>query len=449
MTGERRVVVTGIGLVTPLGIGLETVWEGLIQRRCGLRRIGAFNPSGLSCNVGGEAPPFKVADYVPKSYRKSAKVMARDIELAVVAAYEAVKDAGLRTRCLIERGDVEGPPNFDPTRFGANIGAGLICADLRELAGALATASDEQGVFSYERWGREGMANLTPLWLLKFLPNMLACHVTIVHDAQAPSNTITCGEASSHLAVGEAFRAVARGDVDVCFCGGAESKMNPMGVVRQQLLERVVHTGDGAGTEPERACRPFAADRSGMIPAEGGGLLILEALEHARRRGARIYGEVVGFGASANTRDWARPDPTGAGIALAIRKALADAGAGPEQIDLIATFGCGTGEHDSSELAALDSVFGDRLERIPAVAVKGSVGTNGAGSGAIDLAVALKAMQHNTVPPSLNTKNPMPGSRLRFCHQDPGDARIRRVCSVGYALGGGQNAAIVVQRYEE
>ena len=446
MTGERRVVITGLGVVAPLGMGIETVWEALINRRCGLRPIQAFDASGLACTIGGEVPPFKVTDFVPRSYRKSAKVMARDIQLAVVAAYQAVKDAGLRTKCLIERADDPGPPNFDPSRLGANIGAGLICADLRELAGALASAVEADGRFSFARWGSEGMNNLTPLWLLKFLPNMLACHVTIVHDAQGPSNTITCGEASSHLAIGEAFRTVAHGDADVCICGGAESKINPMGLARPLLLGRLAIDGND---DPARACRPFAADRSGMVPAEGGGLIILESLEHARRRGARIYAEVGGFGASANTTDWKKPDPEGAGIALAMYKALDDAGIGPEQVDLLATLGCGTIEHDASELAAINTVLGERTGRVHAIATKGSLGTTGAGSGAIDLAVAVKAMEHNTVPPSLNTENPDPAGGLRLTQGDPVDAPIRRMLSVGYALGGGQNAALVVQRLEE
>jgi 3-oxoacyl-[acyl-carrier-protein] synthase II len=445
-TSERRVVITGLGVATPMGIGIEPVWDALIDRRCGLGRIQAFDASGLACAIGGEVPPFKVTDFVPKSYRKSAKVMARDIQLAVAAAYEAVTDAGLQTKCLIERGEAPGPPNFDTSRFGANIGAGLICSDLRELAGALATALGNDGAFSYARWGSEGMSNLTPLWLLKFLPNMLACHVTIVHDAQGPSNTITCGEASSHLAIGEAFRTVARGDVDVCICGGAESKINPMGMARPQLLGRLVTDADDA---PARACRPFAADRRGMAPGEGGGLIIIESLEHARKRGARIYAEVAGFGASANTTDWRKPDPDGAGIALAMRKALDDADIGPEQIDLLGAFGCGTVEHDASELAAMNAVFGRRPEPVHAIAIKGSVGTSGAGSGAIDVAVAVKAMQHNTVPPSLNTEKPDSACKLRLAHGDPVDAPIRWMLSAGYALSGGQNAALVIRRFEE
>ena len=317
MPATCRVVVTGLGVATPSGIGLESFWDALVRGACGIRPIESFVPTGLPSRIGGELPPFQLGDHIPKSYRKSAKVMSRDIVIAVVAAYHAVTDAKLITKCITDRGEAEGDPNVDSNRFGANIGAGLVCADLTELAGALATAAGEDGAFSLARWGEEGMSNLTPLWLLKFLPNMLACHVTIVHEARAPSNAITCAEASSHLAIGEACRTIARGAADVCICGGAESKINPMGMMRQQLLGRLAPTDD----HPERACRPFAADRRGTVCSEGGGLLLLESLEHALDRGAHIYAEVVGFGASANTHQWVSPDPSGAGMAESMESA--------------------------------------------------------------------------------------------------------------------------------
>lgn len=441
---ERRVVVTGLGVATPLGIGIDALWDGLLAKRCGIRPIQAFNASGLGSAVGGEVPPFKMADYVPKGYRKSTKVMARDIELAVVAAYEAVKNAGLKTKCLIERGEAEGPPNVDPTRFGANIGAGLICADLQELAGALATAAHSNGEFSLKKWGVEGMENLTPLWLLKFLPNMLGCHVTIVHDCQAPSNTITCADASSHLAIGEAFRIIARGGADVCISGGAESKVNPMGVVRQQLLGRL-----SRNNQPEKACRPFAADRCGLVVGEGGGLLILEELHHAKARGARIYAEVAGFGAGSNTHDWLTPHPEGEGIAQAIRAALSDARLTADQIDLIGTFGTGTTDYDASEFKGLRAALGARCGDVPAIATKGALGHNGAGSGAIDAAVMAMSLYHNTIPPSLNTENSDPQAALRFVSSGPVDSRARTALCVSYAMHGGQNAALIFKRFQD
>lgn len=442
----RRVVVTGLGVATPIGLGVDAFWDSLLQGRCGINRVQAFDPSGFSCQVAGELPPFQLGDHIPKSYRKSAKVMARDIMIAVVCAYHAVKDAGLRTRCIIDRGEAEGPPNVESSRFGANIGAGLVCADLHELAGALSSAADESGRFSLARWGSEGMNNLTPLWLLKFLPNMLACHVTIVHDAQAPSNTLTCGEASSHLAIGEAFRTIARGDADVCICGGSESKVNPMGLARITLAGRL-NVGDNE--TPHRASRPFGAEGRGMVIAEGGGLVILEALEHARARGARIYAEVAGFGASSSTSSWTEPDSDGRAAALALRKALADAHVDGQSVDLVAPFGIGVPGHDAAEVAGWNTVFDGRLASIPALTPRGAVGNCGAGAGAIDFAAMVLAVANATVPGSLNTSSPRADCRFRFVQGDPVDAQIRHAVGLGYAENGGQNAAIVVKRYQE
>lgn len=441
----RRVVITGVGLVTPIGIGAEAVWNALLEKKSGTRRITAFDPSRFTSQVGGQIDSLVVSNYVPKAYRKSTKVMARDIEIAVAAAYEAAKDAGLKTKCLIERGEVQGPPNVDSTRFGANIGAGLICADLTELAGALSTAVDENGEFSIKKWGSEGMNNLTPLWLLKFLPNMLSCHVTIVHDAQAPSNTITCSEAASHLAIGEAFRTIARGAADICICGGAESKLNPMGLMRQALLNRLSTSHNDS---PETACRPFDASRDGTVISEGGGLLILEEYEHARQRGARIYAEVVGFGASTNTHSWSEPCPEGKGIALAVNKAMDDAGVSADDVNLIGTFGAGLVAHDLSEARGLRRALGERATRIPALATKGFTGNNGAGAGAIDVAIAAMCLKQNTVPAALNVTNVDPQCGLNVVVGNPIDAKIDVAVTVAYALGGGQNAALVLKRLE-
>ena len=446
MPSPRRVVITGIGVATPIGLGAEAFWDGLVNRDCGLAKINAFDASGQPSWIGGELPSLQLRDYIPKSYRKSAKVMSRDITIAMVCAYHAVKDAGLKTKCIIERGEADGPPNVDAARFGANIGAGLICADLAELAGALGTAADEQGRFSYPRWGEEGMTNLTPLWLLKFLPNMLACHVTIVHDAQAPSNTLTCGEASSHLAIGEAYRTLARGDADVCICGGVESRINLMALARQQVMRRLNSDDNDA---PQRACRPFNATASGTVAAEGGGLVTLEALDHARSRHARIYAEIVGFGAASNTAHWAKPDPDGEGLRLAIDRALADAGTAPERIQLAVPLGLGSADHDTAEMTAWNCVFGEGLRAIPAMTTRGATGNNGAGSGAIDFSAAVIALDRNTIPPSINTADLDSSCRFRFVQNDPVDAAVTEALSVSSAMAGGQNAAIVIRKYTE
>ncbi len=442
----RRVVITGVGPVTPIGVGAGDFWNALLEGRSGVRRIQSFDPGRFDSQIGAEIENLAITDAVPKGYRKAGKIMARDIVLAVVAAHSAVRDAGLVTRCIVDRGEAASV-NVDSTRFGANIGAGLICADLPELAEALSTAVDGGG-FSLARWGEVGMNNLTPLWLLKFLPNMLACHVTIVHDAQGPSNTITCSEASSHLAIGEAYRTLARGVADVCICGGAESKGNPMALLRQSLGGRLSRRNDA----PAAACRPFAADRDGTVVSEGGGLVILENLEHARQRGARIYAELVGFGASNDAfqpSQPSKPHPEGRGAALAIRKALKDAAITPEQVSAVSTFACGLIDHDRSEAAALRAVFGPRLSETPIINAKAGLGNNGAGSGAIDFIAAVLSMHNGTIPPAFNSGGGDPAFGLKLSASGPVDARIDAAVSLGYALGGGQNAALVIRRYRE
>ena len=195
---DARVVVTGLGAVSPLGLSAEETWAGLCAGRSGIRRITAFDPTGLPCELAGEVPPYRIQDHVPRAYRKAVKLMCRDIELAVMAAGQAIAASGLVTKAI----DPE-KVNLDPTRVGVNVGAGIICCDLVELAPAV-HAGMTDGRLDLHKWGREGLEHITPLWLLKYLPNMLACHVGIIHDLQGPSNTITCGEASAHLAIGEA-----------------------------------------------------------------------------------------------------------------------------------------------------------------------------------------------------------------------------------------------------
>src|SRR4051812_20586737 len=230
----QRVVVTGIGVISPIGIGTKTFWGSLLSGKSGIAKVRAFDPGGFACQLSGEVPDYKISEFVPKSYRKATKVMARDIELAVVAADDAFKDAGLKSKAYTET------PDFDPKRFGCNIGAGLISAELNELTAAMATARADANPnkLDLHKWGRDGMQQLTPLWLLKYLPNMLACHVTIVHGLMGPSNTITCQEASSHLAIGEAFRTIQRGAADLAICGGGETKGPPMSGMREIPLPR-------------------------------------------------------------------------------------------------------------------------------------------------------------------------------------------------------------------
>ncbi|HEX7011053.1 MAG TPA: beta-ketoacyl synthase N-terminal-like domain-containing protein, partial [Phycisphaeraceae bacterium] len=347
MSREREVVITGVGPVSGLGLGIEPTWQRLLAGESAVGPIQAFDPSGFPCRIGAEVQDFSVRDFVPKTYRKATKVMARDIELAVAAADLAARDAGLVTRGT----DSDATPTYPPTRVGAHIGAGLIAAELNELTAALAESTDSEGRFDIHKWGREGMSHLTPLWLLKYLPNMLACHVTIIHDAQGPSNTITCNEASGGLSVGESLRVIRRGAADACFCGGADAKLNPMAFLRQVFTDRL-NTQDN--DRPQQAVRPFSVDAAGGVVGEGGGILILEAREAFERRapGRAPYAVVAGFGASQTVHRPSRnlePDLEGRSIALAIQAALRDAGVTPEHIDLIVPFGCASPAWDRAE----------------------------------------------------------------------------------------------------
>jgi 3-oxoacyl-[acyl-carrier-protein] synthase II len=428
----RRVVITGIGVISPIGIGTKAFWENLLAGQAGVRTIQSFDASAFRSHIAGEVPAYKIGDYVPKSYRKATKVMARDIELAVVAADDAFKDSGLKSKAYTET------PDINPARFGCNIGAGLISCELNELTSAMHVARDGNKL-DLQKWGREGMGQLTPLWLLKYLPNMLACHVTIIHELKGPSNTITCADASSHLAIGEAFRTIQRGKADLAICGGAESKVNPMGLMRQCLLKRLVEGGD---IDPSHAVRPFDEQAHGTAIGEGGGLFILEEYEHAKKRGAKMYAELVGFGASQDAHKLTEPSPTGHSYGKAITKALADATISPDSVGCLIPHGLGIPSHDRAELAGLKLAFGEHLTKLPISPIKAQISSLAAGCG-VDAAAAVLAVHHNKIPPAVNTREIADGARLNVAPETR-DARVKVAVSSVYSLGG-QNAALVLR----
>lgn len=428
----KRVVITGIGVISPFGVGTAAFWEKLLAGEAGVRRVGMFDPSGFACQVAGEVPTFKVSDYVPKSYRKATKVMARDIELAVVAADDAFKNAGLKSKAYTET------PEINAERFGCNIGAGLISADLNELTAAMAAAHKE-GTFDLSLWGNVGMNQLTPLWLLKYLPNMLACHVTIIHGLKGPSNTITCADASSHLAIGEAFRTIQRGAADAAICGGAECKVTPMGMTRQQLLGRL---NAESNENPASAVRPFDAAAKGTALGEGGGLFILEEYERAKARGAKIYAEVVGFAASQDAYSVTEPDPSGHSYSKAITKALKDAKLNTGDVDIVVPNGLGIPSFDRAEVAGLKQAFGSALSKVQLAPIKGQIGSLAAGSG-VDAAAAVLSLHHGKVPAAVNTRAKIDGDLnvSPEVREVPANVSVSTVYSLG-----GQNAALVFRK---
>lgn len=436
---SRQVVITGLGPISGAGLGIEANWEAIREGRSAIGPVEAFDASGFDCRIAAEVKGFKVRDVVPKSYRKATKVMARDIELAVAAADYAARDAGLKTPGT--HPDAE--PSYASARIGCHIGSGLISADINEFTGALIEAKVPGGTgpgdFDLHTWGREGMNALTPLWLLKYLPNMLACHVSIIHASHGPSNTITCAEASSGLSVGESLRVIQRGKADACFCGGAESKVNLTAFAGQETIGRLVSGDDPA------AVRPFDEQATGMVIGEGGGIVILEALETAQARSAgKVYARVLGFGATQTVHRPSKnrtPDEGGTSIAAAIRAALREAGIEPDAIDLVVPYGSGLPDYDRAEAAALRDVFGDRLAEVPVLNLKARVGNCGAGAGAIDLVIAAKALHEQTIPAIPNRDQPLPGFAPGTDAPRPADLRHALVYSTGL---GGQNTAMVI-----
>ena len=431
-----RVVITGLGAVTPLGLTVEDMWACLCAGTSGVDKITAFDPVGFSCKLAGQVPDFKIRDYVLKSFRKATKLMSRDIELSVAAAKEALVSSGLITKGI----DPENI-NIDPTRMAINLGAGLISCDLVELAPAVA-ASITDGKFDILKWGKDGLEQVTPLWLLKYLPNMLACHIGIIHDIQGPSNTITCAEASAHLAISEAAQIIARGDSDTALAGGAEAKVNPIVMIRQCLLKRAANEDFD---DPAAACRPFDADAKGSIFGEAAGVVILESLQNAQRRGAKIYAEVVGFGQSNNINPaYEYLEPDGKGIEIAITKAMADANIKPEELDLIIPHGTGIPADDLAEAAAIQAALGDTAARPTVWPTKSMLSNTGAAAGALDIIAALCAMADGKIPAAKNCDRKADGCNLNIVNRlQQKNIRYALCCSYTY---GGQTAAIILKQ---
>jgi len=433
---SARVVITGLGAITPLGLTVSETWAGLCAGTCGIGKITAFDPVGFNCKLAGQVPDYKIQKYVLKTYRKAVKLMSRDIELAVIAANEAFVHAGLITRGI----DPENV-NIDPERVAINLGAGLISCDLVELAPAVA-ASVTDGRFDIHKWGREGLELVTPLWLLKYLPNMLACHIGIIHDIQGQSNSITCAETSAHLAIAEAAQIIARGDSDIALAGGAEAKVNPIVMIRQCLLKRATHQNND---EPDSACRPFDADAKGSVFGEAAGVVILESLENAERRGAKIYAEVVGIGHSNSISPaYEHIEPDGKGIEIAIKKAIADAQIEPGDLDLIIPHGTGIAADDLAEAKAIQATLGEAAAKTPVWPTKSMLSNTGAACGAVDIIAAVCAMADGKIPAAKNCNKKADGCNLNIANKLQ-EKKIRYALSCSYTYGG-QTAAIVLKK---
>ena len=416
----RRVVITGMGAVTPIGTGNDAVWQSLDAGRSGIDALRSIPPTNDAIGVGAEVRDFEPKKHVKQ--RKSLKVMARDIQLAVGAAGLAMDDS-----CLSEA-------SLDPRRFGVNFGSGLIATEHDELAVPVERSFTEAGEFDYRLWGTEGLGAMFPLWMLKYLPNMAACHISIFYDAQGPNNSITVADASGVVAAAEAFRVIRRDMADVFLVGSTDSKLHPLSVARLSMLGLL--TADTA--DPATALKPYDAARAGIVPGEGAAVLAMEELSHAQGRDANILAEVLGSGSGCDPSDLSRS------VEIAVGSALRHAGLQAGEIGLLKGSGIGAVADDAAELAGVHRLFG--ADGPPLVGYKGFVGYTEAAAGGLELVCVLLGQQHGKLIPTLN-----------FTDQSPGDAKVNVLREsvdfpdkpyVVYNLSqGGQCAAMVLRPF--
>jgi 3-oxoacyl-[acyl-carrier-protein] synthase II len=400
----RRVVVTGIGVVSPVGIGIEAFWSSLAAGRSaiGPRRSSAESSaqSDVPSKLAAEVADFDVRPFLRQ--KKMLKVMSRDIQLGVSAASLAMHTAGLR------RGSV------DPERLGVVFGTGQIPWTPEELVEAAAHCAGDHpfDFFDFDRWGREGISQIYPLWLLRQLPNMPACHVAIDYDARGPNNTITSREASPLLALAEAVHVIRRQRADVMIVGACGSDLHALDIARLNLTESLSKQED-----PERACRPFDRDRDGCVLGEGAAAFVIEDYDRAHARGAEMFGEILATTAGCDGKGYLN-GAGGTGLVRAIEAAFRQAGVDPREIGHINAHGKATRRDDIVETRAYHRVFGDLADRVPVTALKSYFGAFDAGAGAVELAGSLLALRHGRIPATLRYHTPDPQCRLNVVHGD-------------------------------
>jgi 3-oxoacyl-[acyl-carrier-protein] synthase II len=380
----HEVVVTGLGIVSPIGVGADAVWTALESGTSGVRPIPELVAARHPIPIAGRVVDFDAKEFVKP--RKALKVMSRETQLGFAAAEMAWNQAQL-----------EGA-GVDPERLGVTCGSNMFCPELGELEAGCRASDAGGGRFDFTRWGNVGLREVPPLWLLKYLPNMLPAHIGITHDARGPSNALVAGETSGLLAIIEAADVIARGHADVMITGGASSTIEMMDVMwhgMARLSRRV--------DEPERASRPFDADRDGWVGAEGAAIFVLETRQHAEARGAQSLARIRSY-ARRHEPSAGMHSPTGRSIRQAIAATLAMAGVEPTALGHVGAHGMSTEIDDRNEAQAIRDALGD----VPVTAPKSYFGNIGAAGGALELAVTLLGLQRGLIPPTLNYDTPDP-----------------------------------------
>jgi 3-oxoacyl-[acyl-carrier-protein] synthase II len=411
---SNRVVVTGLGIISPVGIGIESFWSNLLDGKSGIGPVTKFDASEMSTKIAGEVKDFNASDYIDK---KEAKRMDLYTQYAVSAAKMAVEDSGL---------DLE---KTDLNRMAVILGSGI---------GGLYTMEEQCRVLV-----DKGPKRISPFLVPMMIVNMAAGQISITLGAKGPNYAVVSACASGTNAVGDAFNLIQRGSADIAVTGGTEASITPLGFAGFCSMKAMSTRND----EPTKASRPFDRDRDGFVMGEGSVILILESLEHAQKRGAKIYAEVLGYGASADAHHITAPAPEGEGAARAMSIAIRDAGLRPEDIDYINAHGTSTDLNDKYETLAIKQVFGEHAKSVLVSSTKSMTGHLLGAAGALELAVLALAIRDNKVPPTINYENPDPECDLDYVPNVYRDKEVNFALSNSLGFGG-HNATVVFGKFK-
>lgn len=412
---NRRVVITGIGAVTPIGVGVSKYYEGLKNGVSGVGSITRFDATDYDTKFAAQINDFEPSDYIDK---KEAKRMDRFTQYAVAASKEAMEDSKIDTNSI------------DRTKFGVIIGSGV---------GGMETFEAQFNVLKDKGPGR-----VSPFFIPMMITNIAAGHVSIMYGAQGPNETVITACATGTNAIGDAFKIIQRDDADIMIAGGSEASITPLAIAGFNSMKALSTRND----EPQKASRPFDADRDGFVMGEGAGIVILEELNHALKRGAKIYAEVIGYGMTADAHHITAPAPNGEGAARAMRKAIDDAKINPEDVDYINAHGTSTDYNDKYETAAIKSVFKDHAYKLAVSSTKSMTGHLLGAAGAIEAIACIMAINEGIIPPTINYT-----TKDEECDLDyvPNVARKAEVkVTLSNSLGfGGHNASIALRKFEQ
>ena len=411
----RRVVVTGVGLVTPLAIGTEDSWAAIRAGKSGIGPITQFDAAAFSCRIAGEVKGFDPARYIEK---KEIKKMGRFIQFAIAASDCALAHSGLKVTPETEE------------MVGVYIGSGI---------GGFEVIEREHQVLL-----EHGPRRISPFFIPATIVNLASGHVSIRSGAKGPNSATATACTTSAHSIGDSYRMIQRGDADAMICGGTEGAVTPMSIGGFAAMRALSTRND----EPERASRPWDRDRDGFVVGEGAGILVIEELEFARRRGARILAEIVGYGMSADAFHLTAPSPDGDGAYRVMRNAMRDAGIAPEKVDYINAHGTSTEAGDRAETKAIKRAFGDHAYKVAVSSTKSMTGHLLGGSGGIEAGISVMALRDQVAPPTINYENPDPDCDLDYVPNHARPMKIDYALSNSFGFGG-TNGCLIFKRYSE